>query len=898
MKTENSILNILKNRGIKEAPELTTTLDLSGLKLKSIPTDISLLKNLQALKLNQNQLTTIPKELGTLNNLQFLDLSHNQLTTIPKELSALNNLLVLDLDENPIEFPPPEIVNQGSKSILNYLRSIKKERFEAKLIILGDGDEGKTCVSRALRGLEFEEQVTTHGVDVQPWTFAHPKFSDNKEKDITLRIWDFEGQEICHQSHQFFLTRRSLYMFVFKGRDKFRIDRLEYWLDTIRAKASGCKVILVATECEKRTPVVPSDRIKDKYGDMFIHNEFLFAVGCSDNKGIKALQEELQNEAAKLYFMGQPWPVTYSRAEDAIKKETRNFITRDELYEIFKNSEIEKKEFESLSRVFGDMGVITHFPDCVELNDFIVLDPQWLTKAISLCLESKELADNRGEFTHKWLQDLWEKDYKGLFPKFYQCMKEFELCYALEDVKGTSLAPLRFSYEKPGIPWSDLSNSKERRCEYRFDSTPPAGIISRLIVKTHHMITKPEENPKGVYWRNGMFLKSGDGDMRSEALCEYDEENRKLTVTVRAAFPQNMLEQLNGFINAVFSFFDGIKPKRYYGCVKDKEESCDGLHNEELIAFALAKKERKTVDCTIGLHEADALSIVSGFSSFGESKGMKEELKQGLQTVKLNKPEWRDDIGFGRDIHDLDARANFIVESSEKQLEAANIQMSQLTLRDFFYYFDKILDAREFYSAPGIIAILPIDSKSWNPKEWFNQTYMLSPYCEHEGGIHRIDFSVKFTKPRTWWAKSGPVLNVIIQTSMRILQIGINVAPVIGGDVFTTNIKNDLRFMNNLLGLTGKTNLNENDLKSKGFAISNPETIGVLGAEGDDYLHNMRSYNNDDSYRMATMQLTELLKELAPDEYAARQWGELQRVRMPDNSYRWLCKKHRDEVKR
>lgn len=48
----------------------------------------------------------------------------------------------------------------------------------------------------------------------------------------------------------------------------------------------------------------------------------------------------------------------------------------------------------------------------------------------------------------------------------------------------------------------------------------------------------------------------------------------------------------------------------------------------------------------------------------------------------------------------------------------------------------------------------------------------------------------------------------------------------------------------------------------------------------------------DDPYRMARFQLARLLEELAPDNYRARQWGPLRRVRMGDNTYRWMCDEH------
>ena len=45
----------------------------------------------------------------------------------------------------------------------------------------------------------------------------------------------------------------------------------------------------------------------------------------------------------------------------------------------------------------------------------------------------------------------------------------------------------------------------------------------------------------------------------------------------------------------------------------------------------------------------------------------------------------------------------------------------------------------------------------------------------------------------------------------------------------------------------------------------------------------------DKESRLTRAALAGLLEELAPTNYRARQWGSLRRVRMSDNSYRWLC---------
>ncbi|MBF0566581.1 MAG: hypothetical protein HQK89_15245 [Nitrospirae bacterium] len=127
------------------------------------------------------------------------------MTELPPEIGKLTNLQTLTLDGNPLILPPPGIVSQGMTAVLSYLKELLEagtQRYEAKLLILGDGGEGKTCLSRAIRGLPFADQHSTMGVDIEPWEFPHPKNPEDPGKTVTLNVWDFEGQEINHQSHQ------------------------------------------------------------------------------------------------------------------------------------------------------------------------------------------------------------------------------------------------------------------------------------------------------------------------------------------------------------------------------------------------------------------------------------------------------------------------------------------------------------------------------------------------------------------------------------------------------------------------------------------------------------------------------------------------------------------------
>jgi hypothetical protein len=794
----------------------------------------------------------------------------------------------LNVYGNPLEVPPVEIVKQGREAVLRYLREMQKgvrRRYEGKLIILGDGSVGKTCVSRALRGLPFEKQNRTEGVEVWPWRFAGTGGCGDEEGKITLNIWDFEGQEINHQSHQFFLTEGALYVLVINGRKPFEMKRAEYWLDTIGARAPGSRVILVASECERTVPSWPLDRLKEDYGRLLQGERWYFAVGCENGKGIGELAEEIRLAGCGLEVMGKEWPESYQKAEEMTGERggKKAHVKRKELYEIFEKSGISSDGYELAAGELAKRGLITQFADKEELEDFVVLNPQWLTKGVSLVMENEQLKDDKGEISRRRMREVWEADYGGLYSAFHGCMKAFELCYDMEDESGC-LVPLRFGDKRPVIPWSVETGEgfKERRVEYRLNMRAPYGLMSRFIVKTHHMIVKTDEMSKGVYWRNGVFLGRGEGLRRSESLCEFDEDERVLRITVRAAFPQNMVEQLHWVAEAVFGFFKGLEPERRYGCVKfedSTEKRCEGIHAENEIVFALFQD--KDVPCAKGWHNVNPRRLVYGFTSFGEKALTRKELQEEL----AKQPRWAE--GLIRDVNSLMGSVDEIygkaleIRTRQDELPAEIGQQVEMGLREYYKLLDELLDNREFNSAPGIVGIGLLNGGKLNPKNWFEQKYILTPYCEGEGAIHRCtDASVVFKMPREWWVKTGPKVAI----GVRVLSMGLKILfaglPMKVPAELYEGLKHEIALMKELAGMMKLEGGPESDVDESEGRFVRSKGAGMA---------DLRDERGSDANRVARIQLARLLGEVAPDNYRARKWGSLRRVKMYDNSYRWLC---------
>eukprot|EP00127_Corallochytrium_limacisporum_P007166 Clim_evm39s243 gene=Clim_evmTU39s243 len=98
------------SRKLREAKEgKSKDLDLSGQNLKSIPAEVSLLKeHLQCLVVCRNQLKKCPASLNSLHLLYKLDLRWNRLREIPNEISQLRNLRVLLMGHNKVATWPPK----------------------------------------------------------------------------------------------------------------------------------------------------------------------------------------------------------------------------------------------------------------------------------------------------------------------------------------------------------------------------------------------------------------------------------------------------------------------------------------------------------------------------------------------------------------------------------------------------------------------------------------------------------------------------------------------------------------------------------------------------------------------------------------------------------------------
>lgn len=140
------------------------------------------------------------------------------MTDLPSSLARLDHLQNLYLHGNSFNLELTETYRQGLNAFKSYLRSRAVSQVnlnEAKLILVGEGEVGKTCLMDALLDNPWQEHDTTHGIEIK-----QIKVTDLQSgKEITLNGWDFGGQRVYRPTHQLFFSAPAVYLVVWKPRE-------------------------------------------------------------------------------------------------------------------------------------------------------------------------------------------------------------------------------------------------------------------------------------------------------------------------------------------------------------------------------------------------------------------------------------------------------------------------------------------------------------------------------------------------------------------------------------------------------------------------------------------------------------------------------------------------------
>ncbi|MDJ0899500.1 MAG: COR domain-containing protein [Xenococcus sp. MO_188.B8] len=540
---------------------------------------------------------------------------------------------------NPLQEPPLVIATKGVQAIQKYFQQLRKEGkdyiYEAKLIIVGEAGVGKTTLAKKIKNPDYELQQneeSTEGIDVIKWSFPIP----DKEREFKVNIWDFGGQEIYHATHQFFLTKRSLYTLVADSR-KEDTD-FYYWLNVVELLSNNSPLLIIKNEKQDRKREINERALRGQFTNL----KETLATNLATNRGLDKILTDIKHHIQNLPHIKDKLPRTWVKVRQALENDAPNYISLQEYFDICQANGFTRLEDKlQLSGYLHDLGVCLHFQDEEDslLYKTVILKPEWGTDAVYKVLDNKQVINKQGHFTRDDLKNIWHEDkYALVSGELLELMKKFQLCYEIPDSKDTFIAPQLLSENQPEYDWDESNNLILR---YAYPDFMPKGIITRFIVIMHQYI----EQQKYV-WKTRVILNKEN--TKAEVIENYGK--REIRIRVVGNNKRNFLTIITHEIDKIN---DSYKRWNYRKLIPCNCETCKNSQDPFAYEFnkllERASNNKLTIECgNLPYHEVQVLGLIDNAINIKQlcdkderiDKLYREYHNELLEIIKLqaNKP--------------------------------------------------------------------------------------------------------------------------------------------------------------------------------------------------------------------------------------------------------------------
>ncbi|XP_067619795.1 leucine-rich repeat serine/threonine-protein kinase 1 isoform X3 [Eurosta solidaginis] len=417
--------------------------------------------NLSMLDISNNCLKEIPTSLHELSSLSVLNISGNvNITDLPPHIGLLSRLWNLNTRGCLLQEPLKSMIESKkykTMDIIGYLKSIYENSVtyaRMKLMVVGVQGIGKTTLLDLLRqgggsqktrasennwakrmghvrnipkGSRFGN-ISTVGVDIGIWICEKRKKAPGSYGPVTFRTWDFGGQTEYYATHQYFLSKRSLYLVLWKITDGHKgLVEILQWLGNIQARAPNSAVIIVGTHFDAVGETISAQHAEEL--QQLIREKFIaipdaekiglprvidsIEISCRTMHNIRLLANIIYDAAFMLRSPGskeplllQKIPASYIALEDIVNviacnlrsagvdpvlnaDEYRKLVTEEMRLHNYKHFR-DAAELNQATMFLHDNGVILHYDDAT-LRDYYFLDPQWLCDMLAHVVTVREI---------------------------------------------------------------------------------------------------------------------------------------------------------------------------------------------------------------------------------------------------------------------------------------------------------------------------------------------------------------------------------------------------------------------------------------------------------------------------------------------------------------------------
>ncbi len=657
--TNLKILDLWDNR-ITDIAVLQELTNLQSLVLFSNQiTDITPLRaliNLQSLELSSNQITDVTA-LNALTNLHTLDLRANQIT----DISALRGLLkdemtfmysgnfstreVVSLYGNPLPPALIEAIDLGSEAVLVYLYDLEKEKAkgtlplnEAKMILIGEPDAGKTSLLNYLTGKPFADTKTTQGIRIEQW-----EIKDQASTSFRINCWDFGGQEMQSTVHRFFLTQDTLYVVVLNARKEEKPDK---YLEQVRSYAPDSPVLIVINRMDEHQGSVDEARLMAEYrtksGAPMIRGIFKTSVRKvhAENDphflpAVQALEADIVRQLLQLPNIRQEVPRNYLEVKGYLESRffrDEPYITHERYEAVCRDKNLELASDDDLLSVLDRLGTVRHFDD-KHTRNLHILNPEWLTDGVYRILTSEHTHGLRGVISEKDFSRILYKTetHNFAYPKQHygyliEMIRRFYLGYVDPDTHAIFI-PQAFLTDYPAGFRPDDFKKDALHFFFQYETFIPAGAMSSFIARTFGRVSGD------LYWQNGIVIAQTEAEELQTALVMQTDTKKRIDVWVQGVHRREFFIEIRKIFREFHAKYQGLKVAEMIGLDARRETS---VMYRVLIAHKHKHKTDYTdeegndykIDALLGTFESPAAtqrSIVQNFhGDYNDMRGAKQ----------------------------------------------------------------------------------------------------------------------------------------------------------------------------------------------------------------------------------------------------------------------------------
>lgn len=880
-------------------------LTIDGLNLTTLSDELFDLRELTSLSLGNNCLRSLPAKVSSFTRLRTLNLQQNQLTSLPAEVGELQHLQDLHLDDNPLHPELAAAYEDSTEAVLRYLRAKRGESVElceAKLILVGEGEVGKSCLLDALRGESFRKHESTEGIQVESFEVAAP----SGDGPITLNGWDFGGQKVYRPTHQLFFSSPAVYLVVWKPREGSQAGQVKEWIKLVLRREPEAKLLIVATHGgpDGVQPDLDGHSLRQEFGEEsilgFFHVDSMpdgfdsndEATWNGPRAGVEALRDAIAEIAAELPEVRRTTPRTWHDAWDRLVATQQSWMTYADFAACctHNGAGMPADEVPLFAQISHRLGRLIHYHNDPVLHDFVILRPDWLARAIGFILADKQTRERNGLVDSQRLCELWndpKRDDKDRYPAelheaFLRLMARFDLSYEVEypqpDAPRTMLigplvndVPPEFSEDWDATP-NDGDLERVQVCRIvdgRGDTAEAEGLFFQLIVRLHKFSLGREDYDESVHWKRGLLV---DDVYNGRALLEHIGND--VRITVRAAYPECFLAMLTSEVRyLVNSFWEGLRCNVMVPCIEPcgLREPGRGLFDYSKL---VASRRRKQAEFPCPAPGCEAWQEIDGILRTSTGQAPSEQLGQEAVGDLLREMQ-----GLRADIVRLGRRGRnqflALARGQQRILSQADEHFTQL--------LNSVVD--EAKDGPRLFSLEAVKPGFLSRPNWIGGEFRLTLWCEHArvplpllyGGKSKRGV-YKLTLNRAWLRSAAPYLKALSTTLRLVLPAASALTELMLDDDAFKAIDEQLKFGDALATslVEGGGLLAEEDLGSR-----------LLHERDDDLIARRATRGEGSELRY----LQALLKEKDP----ASSFGGLVRVQNRRGQYLWVHPQFKEE---